>query len=106
MVFMAEWNGLRTRVIDFGDVRCLVDDIYSIAQEGNEDYRAIDAQARNRISTAVKYLSHTGATRNACRGWTAKTVLSASLRTAKCGPDFRTTARSTSEGVFRFGSKN
>jgi hypothetical protein len=42
MVFMAEWNGLRTRVIYFGDVGCLVDDIHRIAQEANEDHRAVN----------------------------------------------------------------
>lgn len=67
-MFMAERNGLGARVVDFRDVRRLIDYAHSISEQRNQDDRAINAHAGYRIRAAVKNLSHTRIPRNTLRG--------------------------------------
>lgn len=98
VMFVAEGDGLGPCVMRLGHIGCLIHDVYGVAQNRNQDYRAVNTDARDGIRAAVKDLCHTCRPRGTLRG-----VQSGRSQRLSAGRNFglnllRETAPSTSEG--------
>src|SRR5690349_1876049 len=68
MMFVAERDGLRPRVMHLGYVGGLIHDVYGISQDRDENDRAVNADTRDGVRTAMKDLCHTCRPRGTLRG--------------------------------------
>src|SRR5579864_5378818 len=87
MMFVAERNGLRPRVMHLGYIGGLIHDVYGVSQDRNQDHRAVNADARDGVRAAMKDLCHTCRPRGDTPRCTVWTVL-APLCRPQIGPQF------------------
>ena len=109
VMLMAEGNRLRPRVVHFGDIRRLVDDVHGVSEQCDKDHRTINADACNGIRAVMKNLSHTNITRSLSEVYSLD-GLSASLWTADassiCGKRHPRSEKGPGPGNYAFTFPN